>query len=58
MIRVTNPRRWRSTKRIVCAVLLFGSLLMSSWSWLALSSWVILLFASALACNIYRDEWD
>jgi len=58
MIRVTNLKRWRMTKRIVCAVMLLGSLIMSSWSWLALGSWLILLFASALACNIYLDEWD
>jgi hypothetical protein len=57
-MRVVNRRRWRSTKRMGCALMLLASLIMSSWSWLALSSWVILVFASALACNIYRDEWD
>lgn len=57
-MRVTNRRQWRSTKRTVCALLSFAALLMSSWSWLCLASLVTLALASALAFNIYCDEWD
>lgn len=57
-LRVVDRRRWRAIKRTTCGVLLVVSFMLSGSSGTGFVGWLILACASALACNIYRDEWD